>query len=65
MDSSGLRVFVNLHQRVTAAGGTVVITNPPQGVVRLLTLTDLASQFGVSDDDVRPQPDRGAASDTD
>ena len=59
MDSVGLQVLVDLHQRATAAGGAVVITNPPQGVKRLLRITDLASQFGVSYDDVWP-PHEGA-----
>jgi anti-sigma B factor antagonist len=52
MDSIGLRVLVDLYQRVTAAGGTVVMTNPPQGVVRLLRVTDLTANFGVSYDDL-------------
>ena len=47
IDSSALRVFLALAERVTMAGGTVVVRNPPAPVARLLRITNLESTFGL------------------
>lgn len=47
IDSSGLHVLLELAERVTATGGTVVIRNPAPAVRRLLAITRLESMFGL------------------
>ena len=41
MDSSGLRVIVELHQRQIAAGGSLVIRRPSRPVSRLFEIGGL------------------------
>ena len=47
IDSSALRVFLALAERVTMAGGTVAVRNPTGPVARLLRMCDLESTFGL------------------
>jgi anti-sigma B factor antagonist len=46
-DSTGLAVFVRLHKRAQAAGGTLVLRSPVPRVSGLLTLTGLNRLFAV------------------
>ena len=57
IDSSGLHVLLELAERVTATGGSVVIRNPARAVQRLLVITRLESTFGLDGTD--PPTDRG------
>ena len=50
IDSSGLRVLIAFNDRVTADGGTVIVSNPSSSVRRLLQITGLESMFGLSTD---------------
>jgi anti-anti-sigma factor len=45
MDSSGLRVVVNLHQRGLNGGPQLVIKDPSRPVARLFELAGLADLF--------------------
>ncbi len=47
MDSSGLRVLVEFHQRNADGGPTLIIARPSRPIVRLLELTGLDEQFHV------------------
>ena len=47
IDSSGLRVLLELARRADEAGGSVQIRNPSRQVARLLAMTQLESAFGV------------------
>jgi len=47
IDSSGLRVLLGLADRAEAAGASTVIRNPSTPVIRLLTVTQLGSRFGL------------------
>ena len=58
IDSSGLHVLLELSERVTATGGSVVIRNPARAVRRLLAITRLESMFGLESSD--PPRDSGA-----
>ena len=57
IDSSGLHVLLELAERMTATGGSVVIRNPSRAVQRLLAITRLESTFGLDGTD--PPTDRG------
>jgi anti-sigma B factor antagonist len=47
MDSSGLRVLVELQQRSATGGRTLTICRPSRAIVRLLELTGLTDEFDV------------------
>ena len=47
IDSSGLRVLLELADRVDAAGGATVVRNPSKHVTKLLAITQLESRFGL------------------
>lgn len=47
IDSSGLRVLIALNDRVTADGGSVVVSSASNPVRRLLEITGLEATFGV------------------
>ena len=47
IDSSALRVFLALAERVSKAGGSVAVSNPTGPVARLLRMCDLESTFGL------------------
>jgi anti-sigma B factor antagonist len=51
IDSSGLRVLLDLAQRVAATGGTVEIRNSSRPVARLLAITHLEATFGMEPGD--------------
>ena len=51
IDSSGLHVLLELAERVTATGGSVVIRNPARAVQRLLAITRLEAMFGLNGTD--------------
>ena len=54
IDSYTLRVFLALAERVTIAGGTVVVRNPAAPVARILRITKLESRFGVDTSEPTP-----------
>jgi anti-anti-sigma factor len=45
MDSSGLRVIIDVHQRATDAGRTLVLRHPTAAVQRLLEISGLADHL--------------------
>lgn len=45
MDSSGLRVLLDLHQRAGEAGRRLVLRTPSQSVTRLLDVSGLSDHF--------------------
>jgi anti-sigma B factor antagonist len=45
IDSSGLRLLVESHQRAEAAGFRLVLTRPSRAVVRLLEVSGLAEML--------------------
>jgi anti-sigma B factor antagonist len=45
MDSSGLRVIIDVHQRATDAGRTLVLRNPSSAVQRLLEISGLSDHL--------------------
>jgi len=47
MDSSGLRVLIDLQQRVDAASNRLILEAPSQSVVRLLEVSGLADHFAI------------------
>ena len=47
MDSSGLRVLIDLHQRLDATSRRLVIDSPSQPVTRLLEVAGLADHFSI------------------
>ena len=47
IDSSALRVFLALAERVSMEGGTIAVRNPTGPVARLLRMCDLESTFGL------------------
>ena len=48
VDSSGLRVIIDTHQRAEAADRRLVITNPSKAVTRLIEISGLADHLNVS-----------------
>ena len=49
MDSSGLRVIIELHQRAEAASRRLVIQHPSQAVARLIEVSGLVGHLHVAD----------------
>jgi len=47
MDSSGLRVLLDLHQRAGEAGRRLVLLTPSQSVTKLLEVSGLSDHFTV------------------
>lgn len=47
MDSSGLRVLIDLQQRAGAAGRRLVLESPSQSVIRLLEVSGLSDHFTI------------------
>ena len=47
IDSSGLRVLIELSERATALGARVVLTSPSRSMSRLIELTGLDEMFDV------------------
>ncbi len=47
MDSSGLRVLIDLHQRLDGAPRRLVLDSPSQPVTRLLEVAGLADHFTI------------------
>jgi anti-anti-sigma factor len=47
MDSSGLRVLLDLHQRAGEAGRRLVLRTPSQSVTKLLEVSGLSDHFTV------------------
>ena len=47
MDSSGLRVLLDLHQRAGDAGRRLVLRTPSQSVAKLLEVSGLSDHFTV------------------
>lgn len=47
VDSSGLRVLLDLHQRAGEAGRRLVLHTPSQAVTKLLEVTGLSDHFTV------------------
>ncbi len=47
MDSSGLRVLIDLHERLNASSRRLVIDSPSQPVTRLLEVAGLADHFTI------------------
>jgi anti-anti-sigma factor len=47
MDSSGLRVLLDLHQRADQAGCRLVLLTPSQTVTKLLDVSGLSDHFTV------------------
>lgn len=51
VDSSGLRVFIDAHQRARAAGRRMVIVQPSRAVTRLLEISGLEDHLDVQSDE--------------
>ncbi len=49
VDSSGLRVLIELHQNCSQAGGAVVLRTPSPAVRRLLEVSGVADYLTVDD----------------
>jgi anti-sigma B factor antagonist len=49
MDSSGLRVIIELHQRAEQASRRLVLRTPSQPVARLIEVSGLSGHLHVSD----------------
>jgi anti-sigma B factor antagonist len=49
VDSSGLRVLIELHQHRSQAGGTLVLRTPSPAVRRLLDVSGVADYLTVDD----------------
>ena len=47
INSTGLGVFITLYTKVRAKGGELVICNPSDNIVNLLTITKLTSVFTI------------------
>jgi anti-sigma B factor antagonist len=47
VNSTGLGVFITLYTKVRAKGGEMVLCNPSDNIVNLLTITKLNSVFSV------------------
>jgi anti-anti-sigma factor len=48
MDSSGIRVLIDAHRRVEAAGDRLVVANPSRAVRRLLEISGLTDHLNVT-----------------
>ncbi len=51
MDSSGLRVIIEIHQRAEQASRRLVLRHPSQPVARLLEVSGLVGHLHVADGD--------------
>ena len=61
MDSSGLRVALEVHQRLTREGRRLVLVAPPRAVTRLIEVAGLVSHLHVEPPiDVADAPQRVA-----
>jgi anti-anti-sigma factor len=49
MDSSGLRVLIEAHQRIAGAGRRLVLAAPSDAVIRLLDVAGLNGLFPTAD----------------
>ena len=54
IDSTGLSVLVMALNRARADGGSVLIRNPSQSVLRILEITGLVSVFTIEHEDAVP-----------
>ncbi len=54
IDSTGLSVLVMAHNRARADGGSILIRNPSQSVLRILEITALVSVFTIESKDAVP-----------
>jgi anti-anti-sigma factor len=54
IDSTGLSVLVMAHNRARADGGSILIRNPSQSVLRILEITGLVSVFTIETKDAVP-----------
>jgi anti-anti-sigma factor len=54
IDSTGLSVLVMAFNRTRAAGGSIVMRNPSQAVMRILEITGLVSVFTIEHEDSIP-----------
>jgi anti-sigma B factor antagonist len=52
IDSTGLSVLVMALNRSRAAGGSIVLRNPSESVMRILEITGLVSVFGIDEKSV-------------
>jgi anti-sigma B factor antagonist len=52
IDSTGLSVLVMALNRSQACGGSIVLRNPSQSVMRILEITGLVSIFGIEEQSV-------------
>jgi anti-sigma B factor antagonist len=48
MDSSGLRVVVDAHQRATAAGAKLIVHDPSKSVRRIIEISGLADHLNLA-----------------
>lgn len=48
MDSSGLRVLIELNRRVDESGATLTVRSPSRAVARLIEISGLSDVIGVS-----------------
>jgi anti-sigma B factor antagonist len=56
INSTGLGVFITLYTKVRAKQGEMVLVNPSENIVNLLTITKLTSVFAIVD-----TPEQGMA----
>ena len=49
INSTGLGVFITLYTKVRGKGGEMIICNPSDNIVNLLTITKLTSVFSIVD----------------
>ena len=49
MDSSGLRVLIDVATRAREAGGDLIIAHPTPGITRLVEISGLAGQLRLED----------------
>jgi len=49
MDSSGLRVLIDVAARAREAGGDLIIANPTPGITRLVEISGLSGQLRLDD----------------
>lgn len=47
INSTGLGVFITLYTKVRGKGGEMIIANPSDNIVNLLTITKLTSVFSI------------------
>ena len=47
IDSSGLGILVSAHKRLQSTGGSLVISQPSERVMRILTISGLSSYLNI------------------